>query len=512
MRLPYSSIRYKIVNMRRINWQNPKHQVRAVISVCMALYVYFTAQQEMSLDDLFKSLSALAFLDMSLIAPGIKALLIDFFVIFIGLSYVLIAFFSQFVLPVRTIDERRNVIDRLLKTISRNSGPALSVQNGVTIESAGESQRGGPGVMLLDSASAAVLHNNSGFTRAVGPGLVFTEKEEKIVDTIDLHVQIRKIGPLDTDKDPELAEEASEEEKNIWAERRLQTRALTRDGVEVIPNISTTFRLNGKAGDGNTEFGYNEDAVWRAVAHYAIDPKIPMDAASRQIKWDWLPVQIAADLWREHLRKYTLNELFELIKSPVFNDKGEELEERPTVFEYIVQQINSRMKKALVTEIDEVGIPTNRKKSSREHQLLLERGLLIEGVNINNLRFKQDPIEIYLLKRWKNTWLERAKEQEKHLDKLHKIAQANGEQEAHHEFTAIIGRPLYRRIIRRPTTKIPAPNKADTLELLIQGTLDYIHSDPDNSQKFAIIESDLIEIQDWLRLFRNDRTNGNPGK
>ena len=221
-------------------------------------------------------------------------------------------FFAQFVLPVRTLEERSLVFNRLRTYLSSKHGPAIFIENGEVQHRSQELRRRGAGVIVLDTASAAVLRNATAFTRAIGPGIVFTDQKEYIAGTVDLHSQSRKIGPIDKDTDP-FAPQQKDESREAYQrreERRWETSGLTRDGVEVIPVISATFRLDSKPCEGGTMFGYNPNSVWRAIATEGIDPGAPTDARSRRVPWNWLPVYLAADLWREYLRKFTLNELF----------------------------------------------------------------------------------------------------------------------------------------------------------------------------------------------------------
>jgi hypothetical protein len=491
--------------MRRLNWRNPRQQILIVIGVTLTLYIYYATQQGFTFRDLLISIYGLFLFRFDVIPESVRAFAFDVVVILAFGSVFWLSFFAQFVLPVRTVGDRFEVVSRVLSILTVGHGPAIFIRNGEKVETPGESQRAGAGVLLLDTASAAVLYKDAGFTRAVGPGLYFTERDEKIADTVDLHMQERRIGPLWEDKDPEEFPDASEDEKKAWTERRLQTRALTRDGVEVVPTISAIFRIKGKPNRSGNPFGFDADSVWRAVAYQAIYPDAPFDAASHQVEWDWLPVQIAADLWREYLRKYTLNQLFEFTSS-----RSEELTnntfEQKTVFERIVQEVNNRMKESLVNEFDEFGNKTGKQYTSREHMLLLERGLQIEKVAITNLRFKKDPVENRLLDRWKNTWLERAKEQQRHIEEIQQLVQEQGRMDAQREFTTMVSRPLYRTLLRnKADADFYKLNLNESLDLLVRGSLEYLRVDAERAKELIDIDEELVSIQDWLRGMRNGR-------
>ncbi len=492
--------------MARFNWKDPKLRVWLIIAACGLMYIILTLRLGgFGLPDIVNTIFGKMFGVPELVNDNVAALGFDLALLMGGTGLV-IAVFSQFILPVRTVLDRWNVIERVLLSLGANPGPAIVIQNGQIIDHSNEHHRMGKGVILLDTASAAVLHDGSQFTQAVGPGLVFTERRESIYNAVDLHTQIRKIGPMEKDGDPQTGE-GTAEEKAAWRERRLQTSGLTRDGVEVIPQITAVFRLRALPGEGNTRFGYNGDSVWRAISHQGVSADAPAGSSERQVAWDWLPVQMAADLWREYLRKYTFEDLFEFPTHPVHSPDGRtEPFARRTVFETIVQQMNLRLSQDLVTQLDEVGKPLGRTMSSREHMLLLQRGLKVLRVSVNNLRFSQDPIEKSLIERWINTWMLRARAEERYINQQQAIEKARGQNTAREEFAAKISRPLYRRLQPRAEANIPPPNLHESLELLMQGALEGIRSNPELLPQLTDVESELADLKEWLRLARNGQT------
>ncbi len=149
-----------------------------------------------------------------------------------------LAFFAQFVLPVRTIKQRQKIFDRLIIFLLGKHGPAISIENGHRIERAGESDKKGPGVVWLDTASAAVVRTATKFREAIGPGVYFTSKAESLTGPVDLHTQVDSLGPFEQDN----PFEKKTENQSIEAYREIQNRrkltsALTRDGIEVVPTI-----------------------------------------------------------------------------------------------------------------------------------------------------------------------------------------------------------------------------------------------------------------------------------
>ncbi|HJR81309.1 MAG TPA: hypothetical protein VJ821_14660, partial [Anaerolineales bacterium] len=180
---------------------------------------------------------------------GIRANLFDIFVdlacIFPILLMLWMAFFAQFVLPVRTFRDRQKIFSRLLANFFGSHGPAIFIRNGQLVKREGEERKAGAGVLWLDSASAAVTRTAVAIKQTIGPGVHFLDNFEYIAGTVDLHVQIQALGPKESDKPFEDKKEAqTDEEFHQIQERRKRVSALTRDGIEVIPNISIIFRVD----------------------------------------------------------------------------------------------------------------------------------------------------------------------------------------------------------------------------------------------------------------------------
>jgi len=254
-------------------------------------------------------------------------ILIDLACIFPFLLLIWTAFFAQFVLPVRTSSDRQRIVERLLTYLSGGHGPTLFVANGIIKEHSGERHKRGPGVVWLDSASAAVTRTAVKIRQTMGPGVHFMDSGEFIAGTVDLHIQNHSVGPRETDKpfDPQNGMEYSEHQQ--VQERRKQVSAWTRDGIEVVPNISVTFRVDTgfpKEGQPGSRFGYrtgitkkdrrnekaDQEAIQKAILGEGINPNISSDSPRHRVAWNQLPAQLAVDVWREYAAKFTLDQLF----------------------------------------------------------------------------------------------------------------------------------------------------------------------------------------------------------
>ncbi len=262
------------------------------------------------------------------IRAGLGNIIVDLACIFPALLLLWIAFFAQFVLPVRTFRDRQKIFSRLLTYLFGGHGPALFIENGVIKEHSGERLKKGPGVLWLDSASAAVTRSAVAIKQTMGPGVHFMENGETIAGTVDLHIQSQSLSPKESDKPFEAkSENQTDEEYNQIQDRRKQVSALTRDGIEIIPNISVSFRVDTgfpKEGQPGSRFGYrtgvtkkakeneekDKEAIRKAILGEGINPNAPSDSHSHRVAWNQMPASLAVDVWREYATKFTLDELF----------------------------------------------------------------------------------------------------------------------------------------------------------------------------------------------------------
>ncbi|PWB74816.1 MAG: hypothetical protein C3F07_07050 [Anaerolineales bacterium] len=264
---------------------------------------------------------------------GVIASEVDIFVdlvcIFPILLLLWMAFFSQFVLPVQTFGDRQKIFNRLIAYLFGSHGPALFIENGEIKEHSGERLKKGPGVLWLDSASAAVTRTAVAIKQTIGPGVHFIEKGEFIAGTVDLHTQFQSLGPREEDKPfAEKLEDQSNEEYQQIQDRRRMVSALTRDGIEVIPNISVVFRVDTgfptKEIEPGSRFGYragvtrkakeneklDQEAIRKAIIGQGVNLNALPDENRRRLAWNELPGALAIDVWREYVGKFTLDELF----------------------------------------------------------------------------------------------------------------------------------------------------------------------------------------------------------
>ena len=126
---------------------------------------------------------------------NIPGMLFDLLVLAV-LYQVCVFFYAQFILPTRTLDDRWKIFSRLKLHAANGHGPAIFVKNGRKVERTGESEKRGPGLLWVDTASAVVTRTFSTFKQVLGPGVHFIESNERIASIISLHTQTQTIGPI----------------------------------------------------------------------------------------------------------------------------------------------------------------------------------------------------------------------------------------------------------------------------------------------------------------------------
>jgi hypothetical protein len=307
-----------------------------------------------------------------------------------------LGFFAQFTLPLNKITDRIKAVERLLLYVIGQAGPVVRVENGVILERKDETSRTGPGVILLDTASGAVIRNPVAFVRAVGPGIAFTDSMESIAGVVDLHLQPKKLGPQENEN-PFLSQQPDESDASykVRQERRFATQGLTRDGIEVCPQISVAVRLDADPPEGNSRFGFSTLAIEKAVKGRPIDISQPTENLSREVDITWLPVHLAADIWKECLGRFTLEELFAYQPG------------RTTALQAIMQEIRDRLTKPTYTEMDFFGNPSSRERESKEYKLLKDRGVKARGITLWHVKLPEK-VEEMLVQVWKSSWMNRA--------------------------------------------------------------------------------------------------------
>ncbi len=361
-----------------------------------------------------------------------------------------LAFFSQFMLPVRGLQDRINAFLHLIYYVTGTHGPFAFIENGQNPRPISKTSDG-PGLLVLDTASAALLRTNQRFTRAVGPGVVFTQPGEQIADVVDLRLRSQTIGPR-PNEDPFAPRrpEESQAEYESRIRRSNETRAVTRDNFEIVPQIEVIFRLDALPGQGNTEFGYNPQSVQRAVLGQVVNADLPLDTPNRLIRWDQLPAQLAAEAWRDLVSRLTLEDLFPLVPK----------RQRVSGLLNVIQVINQRLTQPESPILDASGVLTEDTVPSQEFELLTSRGIKILSVNIFNIKLRPEA-ERELLNRWNAGWLTYARQEREQIETLRRALAEQARDQAQRVFIETATRD-FADLNMTDSPKAPTPTSTNT--------------------------------------------------
>ena len=435
----------------------------------------------------------------------------DIFVVGAGGLLVWLAFFAQFVLPLNSLGERRAAFNRLVRYLTGSHGQAIRIENGKLIQGLGERKRKGPGVVLLDTASAAMLRTKTAFKRSVGPGVVFTDGDEFVhQEALDLHTQVRPIpplGPLPSDDPfaPWNKRKEEEEQFTVRQARRKETSGLTRDGVEVVPNILAIVKTINLPGQGGSRFGFNTHSVQMAITREGV---VPNDL--RNVPWSEVPSLLAVDLWREYLGKFTLTELFTSVSSSLVPDHGADDQNQTsapangeTRLETILRMVTLRLTQDAVPRLDDYGRETGEAQASREFQILQEMGIQIKDISISGLRFPRT-VESQLIQQWLSTWLDRAIIEREAVEGKRGLAAEIGRESALIDFASTVSRNLSEAIVDDDGELLPIeenerPDLAASLEMLVSGTQQLVTRSTRLHHWLTNEESEILKILEWIR-------------
>jgi hypothetical protein len=372
-----------------------------------------------------------------------------------------LVFFAQFVIPIRTITQRFGIVKRLFHYLFQSHGPTIFVENGQVKEMRYEDSQRGPGIIWLDSASAAVLRTATSFLPAKGPGLIFTEIGQYIAATVDLHTQRQTIGPYENENPLTIPKEHPDYRE--IQQRRWETSGMTRDGIEIIASFNILFKVDAEFGKGGTPFGYNQDSVFKAVRDSQV-----AGASSNYPIWNPIIAKMVVDVWRDYLRKYKLNDLFEVPEGA-----------SQTTLQSILQHLNARLAQEKTVELDEFGKITGSELTSSEYHQIKQMGWRVLGVNIKRLLFS-DEIEERLATQWTTTWLKNAEKEREQVDRNRKINEIHGQDEA-----------------------------LKALEMLVHSTFKGVIRNSALAHRMNTETRDLLEISRWLHDKRGTG-NDNP--
>ncbi|MGH2606116.1 MAG: hypothetical protein ACRDG5_05955 [Anaerolineales bacterium] len=299
--------------------------------------------------------------------PGLAVVALDL-LLFLACLILTLAVASQFVLPVHRMSERAASVRRLFGYLTGERGPVMFIEDGRAVEGHRDRRRG-PGVLLIGQASAAVLRTDVSFTRAVGPGVVFTAPGERLAEALDLRRQVRRLRGRSARPSP--------------------TETLTRDGIPISADLSVTFMLDPghtyRPREGShpalPPFEFHPQSAVRAVYGHAY-------GESQDVPWTELPLRLAADLWRERVKTRPLSAWL-----------GPESDIRRTLSEVRAELLN-RLQGPVAAE---GAARAAARGEDREAQLLRARGIRVLDFQVGNI-YLPDEVRQERIQQWQGQW------------------------------------------------------------------------------------------------------------
>jgi len=403
----------------------------------------------------------------------------------------LVYFFSQFILPIQNPKYRPEIYSRVKNFESGSRGPALFIKNGRVIMHEGEEDKHGPGVIVLDTASAAVLRTDTEIRDTIGPGVVFTKsykhnneiRNEYIAGSVDLRAQQQFIGPIPADPPflkPILISSAAKDNDEIQ-DRRQQTIGATRDGFDISASISIKFRIKRPAekkvseSGVKSQYGFDAESVRNAITREVIQLGASED--SQRMEWNQLPAHLVVNIWREYIRKFKLGDLF-----TASGING---------LQTIENMLNKRVKQANVEGLDDTGAQNGEWTESLEFKQLQSRGLEILEVRIHNVLFEAS-IEDQTIQQWSTEWMKIAKLEENYLKDKETLIETASRDEGSKAFAKIVSKQFSGK------ATLPQPNPFKTLQLLILPLKEFILNESSANSDMEKELRKLDEIWKWV--------------
>lgn len=231
------------------------------------------------------------------------SLLFFFLIFFFG-----IVALTFFLLPLNKPSDLFELFRRIFLFALHLHGPIQLVRDGRPEIIHAGFKTNNPGLIWLDSASAAIISRTTSFHRVVGPGICFTQKGEFISNTINLSPQKKWVGPINEEEpfSPKGKKESLEDYQSRL-KRADTTTAFTMDGKKIIASFLLEFKLDAAAGEGGCPYGFNPIAVKKAALGQAQETRDGMTGFVAE--WSDLPGLLVADYWKEFIGHHKCEEI-----------------------------------------------------------------------------------------------------------------------------------------------------------------------------------------------------------
>ena len=407
--------------------------------------------------------------------PNVLSIIIIDFVIFLIIFIIFLFFYSQFIFPINKLSERWQAFNHTVLFLLHRHGPIVKIQGGEIKTNEENIKKNSPGCIWLDSASGAVLKKTTHFTRSIGPGITFSEKYEEIAETVDLRLQRQTVGP-EANENPFFPKQKNEKEFAYLERinRGNQTRSLTQDGIEVIPSFSIIYKIDSKAGEGNSPFGYNPLAVQRAILGKIIRSNSVPEKFNNPASWSHLPGDLLIDVWRKLTPKFTFKEF-------ISNSQNST--------EIILNYMRACLTQCNVEEIQLNNEKARLVRESREFNILASRGIKVIEIHLQQIWYPP-PIEAAIIDQWQKNHQVDSSVANQLTDEIRKKATEDGKKSAQDDLVHLICDSIEQI----------GPENEITLQILAHHlsskSLSFIEKEKELSGKIPLPINQLIAIRD----------------
>lgn len=229
--------------------------------------------------------------------PQILVLILLFFCLSLFAS---ISALSFFILPLKIPADFFKLLQRIILFALHLHGPIQFVRDGKPEIIHAGFKPNHPGLIWLDSDSAAIISQTTSYHRIAGPGICFTERDEFIIKSISLLPQKKWVGPFEDEK-PFAPQGKKEPIDDYQAriKRAEKTTAFTIDGKKIIASFLLEFKLDAAAGEGACPYGFNPISIKKALLSHPIAARNGMAVFMEE--WSDLPGILIANFWKEYI-------------------------------------------------------------------------------------------------------------------------------------------------------------------------------------------------------------------
>jgi hypothetical protein len=402
--------------------------------------------------------------------------------------WITLFFISQFILPVKNWDERILAYNRIIRYSFGRHGPAVFVRGGTLIERNNETDNSKPGVILVDLSSAVALFKqpkaksrffskeqedsddtveviwmreekgfngkaSAVFGEAKGPGIVFTQKGQKVFSALDLRKQTRTSDEIEAytrngirvKSKVNVTFSLSDEPEKIVAgfvgtarENKLmglitsideQRKILTindtyeldeEDAVEILNYIKAEIPFAPKdIGSlmNTSPYKFNRDRILAAAFSQA------RNVEGELMPWDDVPIETATDIFRKMLSSIPYDNLFSGVnmETPSSSPKASEKEDTTIsfvkrlkddfsrrvkmkgllCFELYMRNDETPFTKGQAINLDVVNISPIIQFSSNKFNSFRKRGISVLSAGFGEIRPADSKIQKKMVENWK---------------------------------------------------------------------------------------------------------------